>query len=167
MVLPALRQIRVSGAQGHVVEYTVDAVRDVSMEGRMTICNMSIEAGARAGLIAPDDLTFAYMEGRRCAPGSFDHLRDLRTDPGAEFDRTVTVDVSSLKPQVTWGTSPGMVAAVDGVVPDPAELDDPAERDAAERALQYMALEPRTPLAEIRIDKGFIGSRANARVEGP
>jgi 3-isopropylmalate/(R)-2-methylmalate dehydratase large subunit len=165
MVLAAIGQLGVSGGRGHVVEYTGEAVRRLSMEGRMTICNMSIEAGARAGLIAPDATTFAYLEGRPCAPTSFDHVRDLRTDEGAVYDETVTVDISALKPQVTWGTNPGMVAPVDGRVPDPAEFADDDARAAVERALRYMDLEPGTPLTEIRIDKVFIGSCTNARIE--
>jgi 3-isopropylmalate/(R)-2-methylmalate dehydratase large subunit len=171
MVLGAIGQIGVSGGVGHVLEYTGEAVRALSMEGRMTICNMSIEGGARAGMIAPDETTFAYLEGRPAAPTgadwerALDRWRALRTDDDAVFDRTVTVDVTQLKPQVTWGTNPGMVASIDDVVPDPARFDDPAERDAVERALQYMALEPGTPLREVRIDKVFIGSCTNARIE--
>jgi 3-isopropylmalate/(R)-2-methylmalate dehydratase large subunit len=165
MVLAAIGQIGVSGGVGHVIEYTGAAVRALSMEGRMTICNMSIEAGARAGMIAPDATTLRYLEGRPCAPESFEGLDELRTDDGAEFDETVIVDISQLKPQVTWGTNPGMVVPVDGVVPDPADLDDPDERDAAERALRYMALEPGTALTDIQIDRVFIGSCTNARIE--
>ncbi len=165
MVLAAIGQLGVAGGQGHVIEYTGEAVRALSMEGRMTICNMSIEAGARAGLIAPDATTFAYLEGRPGAPASFDLLEGLFTDEGAEFDELRTVDVSALKPQVTWGTNPGMVASVDDVVPDPAALADADERAAVERALTYMDLVPGTPLTEIRIDKVFIGSCTNARIE--
>jgi 3-isopropylmalate/(R)-2-methylmalate dehydratase large subunit len=134
------------------------------MDGRMTICNMSIEAGARAGMIAPDETTFAYLEGRPCAPASFEQFGDLRTDDGATFDETVVVDVSQLKPQVTWGTNPGMVAPIDGVVPDPSDFDT-EQRDAVERALRYMDLAPGTPLVDVRIDKVFIGSCTNARIE--
>jgi 3-isopropylmalate/(R)-2-methylmalate dehydratase large subunit len=165
MVLAAIGQIGVSGGVGHVVEYTGTAVRGLSMEGRMTICNMSIEAGARAGMIAPDETTVRYLEGRPCAPESFDGLDDLHTDDGAEFDETVVVDIAALKPQVTWGTNPGMVVPVDGVVPDPTDFADPDERDAAERALRYMALEPGTALTDIRVDRVFIGSCTNARIE--
>ena len=165
MVLAAIGSLGVSGGQGHVIEYTGEAVRALSMEGRMTICNMSIEAGARAGLIAPDTTTFAYLEGRPGAPASFDHLEGLATDDGAEFDAVRVIDVSGLKPQVTWGTNPGMVAPVDALVPDPAELEDADERAAVERALTYMDLVPGTPLTEIRIDKVFIGSCTNARIE--
>ena len=165
MVLAAIGTLGVSGGQGHVIEYTGESVRALSMEGRMTICNMSIEAGARAGLIAPDATTFAYLDGRLGAPRSFAHLEGLFTDDGAQFDEVRVVDVSALKPQVTWGTNPGMVAPVDAVVPDPAELDDADERAAVERALTYMDLVPGTPLTEIRIDKVFIGSCTNARIE--
>jgi 3-isopropylmalate/(R)-2-methylmalate dehydratase large subunit len=137
----------------------------------MTVCNMSIEAGARAGMIAPDDVTFGYVEGRPAAPTgaawehALDEWRELRTDPGADFDHEVEIDVSRLRPQVTWGTNPGMVAPIDSVVPDPSEFADPDERRSVERALEYMALTPGTPLQEIRIDKVFIGSCTNARIE--
>jgi 3-isopropylmalate/(R)-2-methylmalate dehydratase large subunit len=164
MVLAAIGQLGVSGGRGHVIEYTGEAVRALSMEGRMTICNMSIEAGARAGMIAPDETTFAYLEGRPCAPGSFEQFADLRTDEGASFDETVVVDVSQLKPQVTWGTNPGMVAPIDGVVPDPDDFAE-EQREAVERALRYMDLAPGTPLVDVRIDKVFIGSCTNARIE--
>ncbi|MFL5953750.1 MAG: 3-isopropylmalate dehydratase large subunit [Gaiellaceae bacterium] len=164
MVLAAIGQLGVAGGRGHVIEYTGEAVRALSMEGRMTICNMSIEAGARAGMIAPDATTFAYLEGRPCAPRSYEQFADLRTDDGAEFDATVIVDVATLKPQVTWGTNPGMVAPIDGVVPDPSDFDAD-EREAVERALRYMDLAPGTPLVEVRIDKVFIGSCTNARIE--
>ena len=171
MVLAAIGRIGVSGGRGHVLEYAGPAVEALSMEGRLTVCNMSIEAGARAGMVAPDDVTFGYVEGRPAAPQgaawerALDEWRALRTDPGAEFDREVEVDVSQLRPQVTWGTNPGMVAPIDSVVPDPAEYADPDERRAVERALDYMALTPGTPLQEIRIDKVFIGSCTNARIE--
>ena len=137
----------------------------------MTVCNMSIEAGARAGMIAPDDVTFAYLEGRPGAPGgaaweqALDAWRALPTDSGATYDRVVAVDLAELKPQVTWGTNPGMVGPIDGVVPDPADYDDADERDAVERALRYMDLAPGTPLVDVRIDKVFIGSCTNARIE--
>ena len=171
MVLAAIGQIGVSGGQGHVIEYTGEAIRALSMEGRLTVCNMSIEAGARAGLVAPDDVTFAYLEGRPCAPAgaaweaALDAWLALPTDESAAYDETATIDVSRLKPQVTWGTNPGMVAPVDGVVPDPAEFSDPEQRDAVERALRYMDLAPGTPLVEVAIDKVFIGSCTNARIE--
>jgi 3-isopropylmalate/(R)-2-methylmalate dehydratase large subunit len=171
MVLAAIGQLGVAGGQGYVLEYTGAAIEALTMEGRMTVCNMSIEAGARAGMIAPDDVTFAYLEGRSGAPAGADweraleRWRSLKTDEDAHYDATVTVDLSQLKPQVTWGTNPGMVAAVDGVVPDPADYEDADERDAVERALRYMDLTPGTPLVEVRIDKVFIGSCTNARIE--
>jgi 3-isopropylmalate/(R)-2-methylmalate dehydratase large subunit len=171
MVLAAIGQIGVAGGRGHVIEYTGEALRALSMEGRMTVCNMSIEAGARAGMIAPDDTTFAYLEGRPGAPHgadwerALDDWRGLQTDDGASYDDAIVVDVGSLKPQVTWGTNPGMVVSVDGVVPDPSEFDDPDQREVAERALRYMDLAPGTPLTEIQIDKVFIGSCTNARIE--
>jgi 3-isopropylmalate/(R)-2-methylmalate dehydratase large subunit len=169
MVLAAIGKLGVSGGVGHVVEYAGPAIEALSMEGRMTICNMSIEAGARAGMIAPDDTTFSYLEGRPGVPDDWeralDEWRALRTDDGATFDREVEVDVSALKPQVTWGTNPGMVAPVDGVVPDPSDFADPDERSAVERALQYMDLAPGTPLVDVHIDKVFIGSCTNARIE--
>jgi 3-isopropylmalate/(R)-2-methylmalate dehydratase large subunit len=171
MVLAAIGQLGVSGGQGRVLEYTGEAIRSLSMEGRLTVCNMSIEAGARAGLVAPDDITFAYLEGRPCAPAgaaweaALDAWRALPTDERADYDERATIDVSQLKPQVTWGTNPGMVSAVDGVVPDPAEYSDPDQREAVERALRYMDLAPGTPLVEVAIDKVFIGSCTNARIE--
>ncbi|MFL5961440.1 MAG: 3-isopropylmalate dehydratase large subunit [Gaiellaceae bacterium] len=171
MVLAAIGQLGVSGGRGHVLEYTGEAVRALSMEGRMTVCNMSIEAGARAGMVAPDDTTFAYLEGRPGAPRgagwerALDEWRALRTDDGAAYDEAISVDVQALKPQVTWGTNPGMVVPVDGLVPDPGDYDDPEQREAVERALRYMDLAPGTPLVEVRIDKVFIGSCTNARIE--
>jgi 3-isopropylmalate/(R)-2-methylmalate dehydratase large subunit len=171
LVLGAIGKVGVSGGVGHVLEYAGEPIRALSMEGRLTVCNMSIEAGARAGMIAPDDTTFAYLEGRPAAPTgaewerALDRWRALATDPGASFDAEVEVDVAALRPQVTWGTNPGMVVPVDGVVPDPADYDDPSERAAVERALTYMALRPGTPIGEIRIDRVFIGSCTNARIE--
>jgi 3-isopropylmalate/(R)-2-methylmalate dehydratase large subunit len=171
MVLAAIGALGVSGGVGHVLEYAGPAIERLSMEGRMTVCNMSIEAGARAGMVAPDETTFAYLEGRPAAPvgleweRALDRWRALPSDPDAEFDRELTIDVSTLKPQVTWGTNPGMVAPVDAAVPDPSDYDDADERRAVERALQYMDLQPGTPLTDIRIDKVFIGSCTNARIE--
>jgi 3-isopropylmalate/(R)-2-methylmalate dehydratase large subunit len=171
LVLAAIGRLGVAGGVGHVLEYAGGAIEQLSMEGRMTVCNMSIEAGARAGMIAPDDTTFAYLEGRPAAPRgaawerALDTWRALRSDADASFDATVTVDATAVKPQVTWGTNPAMVASVDGAVPDPSSYDDPADREAVARALEYMDLEPGTPLADVRIDRVFIGSCTNARVE--
>ena len=163
MVLAAIGELGVAGGQGHVLEYTGEPVRALSMEGRMTVCNMSIEAGARAGLIAPDETTLAYLSGRPAFVES--DWSDLETDDDAEYDAVRTIDVSGLAPQVTWGTNPGMVAPIDAVVPDPAEYDEDDARAAVERALRYMDLTPGTPLRDIRIDKVFIGSCTNARIE--
>jgi 3-isopropylmalate/(R)-2-methylmalate dehydratase large subunit len=171
VILAAIGRIGVAGGVGHVVEYAGEVVRRLSMEGRMTICNMSIEAGARAGMIAPDDTTFAYLEGRLGAPRgaewerALEGWRALPSDEGAAYDRVVEIDVGDLAPQVSWGTNPGMVVSVDGAVPDPADFPDPDERAAVERALAYMALEPGTPIQEIRVDRVFIGSCTNARLE--
>jgi 3-isopropylmalate/(R)-2-methylmalate dehydratase large subunit len=170
-ILGAIGRIGVAGGAGHVIEYAGSVVRGLSMEGRMTICNMSIEAGARAGMVGPDDTTFAYLEGRPGAPAGaewerrLDEWRRLPSDPDAAFDREIEIDVRELAPQVTWGTNPGMVAPVDGRVPDPGTIADPDDRAAAERALAYMALEPGTPISEIRIDRVFIGSCTNSRIE--
>ena len=162
-------EIGVGGGTGYVFEYTGTAIRALGMEERMTVCNMSIEGGARAGMIAPDETTFAYLKGRAFAPEDWDaaveRWRSLRSDPDAPFDRVVEVDLAALEPQVTWGTNPGMVVPIGGVVPDPDDFDDPDDRAAAERALQYMALEPGTPMQEIRIDRVFIGSCTNSRIE--
>jgi 3-isopropylmalate/(R)-2-methylmalate dehydratase large subunit len=171
VILGAIGKIGVSGGVGHVIEYSGDVIRGLSMEGRMTICNMSIEAGARAGMVAPDDKTFAYLEGRPAAPKgaewerTLDRWRELVGDEDAVFDRDVEIDVRELAPQVTWGTNPGMVTSVEGAVPDPGDFDDPDEREAAERALVYMALEPGTAIQDIRLDRVFIGSCTNARIE--
>ncbi len=171
VVLAAIGQLGVDGGVGHVIEYAGPVIEQLSMEGRLTICNMSIEAGARAGIVAPDDATFAYLEGRPGAPQgvdweqSLERWRALATDDGASYDEKIVVDVAALKPQVTWGTNPGMVVPVDGVVPDPGDYDDPEQREAVERALRYMDLAPGTPLVDVRIDKVFIGSCTNARIE--
>jgi 3-isopropylmalate/(R)-2-methylmalate dehydratase large subunit len=170
-ILGTIGAIGVSGAAGHAIEYTGEVVRGLPMAGRMTICNMSIEAGARAGMISPDDTTFAYLEGRPAAPKgaaweqALDRWRALASDPDARYDTEVEIDVRDLAPQVTWGTNPGMVASVDASIPDPSELDDPDERAAVERALAYLGLEAGTPIQEIRIDRVFIGSCTNARLE--
>jgi 3-isopropylmalate/(R)-2-methylmalate dehydratase large subunit len=171
MILGAIGQLGVAGGVGYAVEYAGAPIEALSMEGRMTVCNMSIEWGARAGMIAPDDTTFAFLEGRPAAPrgaaweAALDRWRGLRSDDGAEYDSVVEVDVSALEPQVTWGTNPGMVVPIGGAVPDPSDFDDPDDRAAAERALAYMALEPGTPMREIRVDRVFIGSCTNSRIE--
>ncbi len=171
MILGLIGKIGTAGATGYVIEYTGEAIRRLSMEGRMTVCNMSIEAGARAGMVAPDETTFAYLEGRPRAPQGerFERAvpcwRGLRTDAGARYDAGVCLDASTLAPQVTWGTSPGMVTAITGRVPDPAAFASEAERRAAERALEYMDLKPGTPLAGLPIDRVFLGSCTNARIE--
>jgi len=169
LILGTIGRIGAAGAVGYVIEYAGPAIEALSIEGRMTICNMSIEAGARAGMIAADDRTFDYLEGRPAAPSDFEaaveRWRELRSDPDARFDAEVTVDVAALSPQVTWGTNPGMVAPVTGQVPDPARSESPADRAAAERALAYMALEPGTPIEDIHLDRVFIGSCTNSRIE--
>ena len=171
MILGLIGKIGTAGATGYVIEYTGEAIQRLSMEGRMTVCNMSIEAGARAGMVAPDETTFAYLEGRPRAPQGerFERAvarwRGLRTDAGARYDAGVCLDASTLAPQVTWGTSPGMVTAITGRVPDPAAFASEAERRAAERALEYMDLKPGTPLAGLPIDRVFLGSCTNARIE--
>jgi 3-isopropylmalate/(R)-2-methylmalate dehydratase large subunit len=171
LILSIIGHIGVDGATGHVIEYRGEAFRSLSMEGRMTVCNMSIEAGARAGMIAPDETTFAYMAGRPQAPKSGDweravsEWRTLPSDPGARFDRSVSIAAADLAPHVTWGTNPGMVVPVSGRVPSPDEMPGEAERRAAERALEYMALRPGTPIQDIQIDRVFIGSCTNARIE--
>jgi 3-isopropylmalate/(R)-2-methylmalate dehydratase large subunit len=169
LILGTIGQISAAGAVGHAVEYAGAPIAALSVEGRMTICNMSIEAGARAGMIAPDDTTFAYLEGRPAAPADYaetvERWRALPTDPGATFDTEITVDAAALSPQVTWGTNPGQVVGVNGRVPDPDGLEGPADRESAERALAYMALEPGTPIEDIALDRVFIGSCTNSRIE--
>ena len=169
LILALIAQIGTDGAAGHVIEYAGEAIRGLSMEARMTICNMSIEAGARAGMIAPDKTTFAYLRGRRFAPKnqeqSEEFWKTLETDPGARFDATVEINVSSLAPFVTWGTNPAMAVPVNGRVPDPERAADDAERGGMLRALEYMALRPGTRIEDIRIDRVFIGSCTNARLE--
>jgi 3-isopropylmalate/(R)-2-methylmalate dehydratase large subunit len=168
LILGTIGQMGVEGAVGHVVEYAGPAIEALSMEGRMTICNMTIEGGGRAGMIAPDEVTFAWMEGRPGAPDDLDaaieRWRGLRTDEGAAFDREIVVRADELGPQVTWGTTPEMVVPVTGRVPAPADFDSPGDRDAAERALRYMDLEPGTPVQDIRLDRVFIGSCTNSRI---
>ncbi|MGD0716019.1 MAG: 3-isopropylmalate dehydratase large subunit [Gaiellaceae bacterium] len=171
LVLAAIGRLGVDGGVGHVIEYAGPVIEQLSMEGRLTICNMSIEAGARAGMIAPDATTFAYLEGRPAAPQgpaweqALDRWRALPTDSDAAFDRELVIDVAAIRSQVTWGTNPGMVVSIDGAVPDPAEMDDADEQAAAERALAYMGLEPGTPIREIDVDRVFIGSCTNSRIE--
>jgi len=171
LILGIIGQIGTDGATGYVVEYTGAAIRSLSMEGRMTVCNMSIEAGARAGMIAPDETTFAYLKGRPHAPkgelweAAVADWRTLASDPDAVYDRVVEFDAGRLAPMVSWGTNPGQVVPVTGRVPDPRDFADPAQRKAAEAALAYMDLEPGTPIQEIRIDRVFIGSCTNGRIE--
>ena len=168
LILATIGRLGVGGMAGHAVEYAGPAISALSMEGRMTICNMTIEGGGRAGMIAPDETTFEYMRGRPAVRGDFDtaveRWRQLPTDDGASFDREVEIDASSLSPMVTWGTTPGMVVEVTDSVPHPGALDSPADREAAERALAYMALEPGTPMREIPLDRVFIGSCTNSRI---
>ena len=169
LALGIIGQIGTDGATGCVIEYAGEAVRELSMEGRMTLCNMSIEAGARAGMIAPDETTFAYLKGRRFAPTAWEtaesYWRTFKSDDDAAFDRVIEIDASQLEPFVTWGTSPGMVVPVTSCIPDPAQARSAADRQAAERALEYMALRPRTSIQDITIDRAFIGSCTNARLE--
>jgi len=171
IVLAVIGRIGTGGGAGHVIEYRGPAITALSMEGRMTVCNMSIEAGARAGMIAPDDTTLAYLRGRPYAPSGrrWDEAvadwATLVTDRGAAFDTTVTVDAAALRPHVSWGTNPGQVVPIDGAVPDPAAFDDAAEREAAARALEYMGLAAGTPVREIAVDTVFIGSCTNSRIE--
>ena len=171
LVLAIIGRIGTAGGTGHAIEFGGSAVRAQSMEGRMTICNMAIEAGARAGMIAVDEKTVEYLRGRPYAPSGemFEraaaYWATLVSDPGAKFDRVVDIDVASLKPQVTWGTSPEMVVSIEDRVPDPDKEKDPAKRGAMERALTYMGLAPNTPMNEIAVDKIFIGSCTNSRIE--
>ena len=171
VVLAIIARIGVSGGVGHVIEYRGDVIRALSMEGRMTICNMSIEGGARAGLVAPDDTTFAYVEGRNFAPKgaawerALDAWRALPGDDGATFDTTVTLDAAKIEPTVTWGTTPAQSVPVSGRVPDPTSAATPQARELAERALAYMDLKPGTAIQDIPIDRVFIGSCTNSRIE--
>jgi 3-isopropylmalate/(R)-2-methylmalate dehydratase large subunit len=171
IVLAVIGTIGTGGGAGHVIEYRGSAIRALSMEGRMTVCNMSIEAGARAGMVAPDDTTFAYVEGRPHAPSgtlwdeAMEDWRTLVTDEDATFAKTVALDASALRPHVTWGTNPGQVVAIDGTVPDPDSFTEAGAREAAARALQYMDLKAGTPLRAISVDTVFIGSCTNGRIE--
>jgi 3-isopropylmalate/(R)-2-methylmalate dehydratase large subunit len=171
IILGIIQRIGTGGGVGHIVEYRGSAIRALSMEGRMTICNMSIEAGARAGMVAPDDTTFAYVEGRPHAPtgadweAALDGWRSLPTDPDAAFDREVVIDAADLRPFVTWGTNPSQSVTIDETVPDPGAFEDAGRREAAVRALTYMDLAPGTPIRDIRPDTVFIGSCTNSRIE--
>src|SRR4051794_16458812 len=172
VILAIIGRIGTAGGTGHVIEYAGSTFRAMSMEGRMTVCNMAIESGARAGLVAPDETTFAYVNGRRYAPKSeaweqaVAYWKTLPSDPGAHYDKKVSLDASEIAPHVTWGTNPEQTAPITGKVPDPAEIDDPMRRAAVERALQYMQLKPNTPLAEIPVQRVFIGSGPNNPPEG-
>ncbi len=171
LVLAVIGKIGTAGGTGHVIEYAGEAVRALSMEARMTMCNMTIEGGARAGLIAPDETTFAYLEGRPMAPkaGQWEqalaYWKTLPSDPGAVYDKEVTLDAAAIAPHVTWGTSPQQVLPITGVVPDPKDAPDEGTREAWSRALAYMGLDPGTPLSEIKVDAVFIGSCTNGRIE--
>ncbi|MGP1394425.1 MAG: 3-isopropylmalate dehydratase large subunit [Inquilinaceae bacterium] len=171
LILAIIGAIGTAGGTGYVIEYAGEAVRDLSMEGRMTVCNMSIEAGARAGLIAPDETTFAYLKGRPMAPqgedwpAALNYWRTLPSDPGAVYDKEIVLDAADIAPGVTWGTSPQDVVPITGAVPRPEDIADPARRRAVERALDYMGLTGGTPMADIAVDKVFIGSCTNGRIE--
>ncbi|HIY85794.1 MAG TPA: 3-isopropylmalate dehydratase large subunit, partial [Candidatus Yaniella excrementavium] len=171
IILAVIAKIGTGGGQGYVLEYRGEAIEALSMEARMTICNMSIEAGARAGMIAPDETTFEYLKGRPHAPEGQDwgeaveYWKSLRTDDGATFDAEITIDANTLEPFVTWGTNPGQGVFLSDSIPLPESFDDPAEKDAAERALEYMALEGGTPMKDIEVDTVFLGSCTNARIE--
>ena len=171
IVLSIIAKIGTGGGIGSVIEYRGSAIRALSMEGRMTICNMSIEAGARAGMIAPDDTTFAYLEGRPFAPKgaaweqALDAWRSLPTDAGATFDKHVAIDAAALRPSVSWGTNPAQTVTIDDTVPDPDSFADAGDRESAVRALQYMGLKAGTPIRDIAVDTVFIGSCTNSRIE--
>jgi len=171
LALAIIGRIGTAGGTGHAIEFGGSAVRALSMEGRMTLCNMAIEAGARAGMVAADETTLEYLRGRAFAPQgemwdrAVAYWRTLKSDEGARFDHVVRLDAGEVKPHVTWGTSPEMVDAVDGMVPDPERIVDPSRRSALERALKYMGLAPNTPIENIAIDKVFIGSCTNSRIE--
>jgi 3-isopropylmalate/(R)-2-methylmalate dehydratase large subunit len=171
IALAVIGRIGTAGGTGYAIEFAGSAIRALSMEGRMTLCNMAIEAGARAGMVAVDDTTIDYLRGRPFSPKgklwdrAVAHWRTLRSDPEAKFDKLVQLDAAQIKPQVTWGTSPEMVDTIDGRVPDPARIQDPMKRKSVERALEYMGLAPNTLITDIRIDKVFIGSCTNSRIE--
>jgi 3-isopropylmalate/(R)-2-methylmalate dehydratase large subunit len=171
IVLAVIKKIGTAGGTGYVIEYTGDAIQNLSMEGRMTVCNMSIEAGARAGLISPDETTFDYLKGRPLSPSGNDfdkaveYWKSLATDEGANYDETIEIDASEIIPQITWGTSPEDVVSIDGKVPDPENEKNPDKKKSIERALDYMGLEANIPVNQINIDKVFIGSCTNGRIE--
>jgi 3-isopropylmalate/(R)-2-methylmalate dehydratase large subunit len=171
VILAIIRKIGTAGGTGHILEYAGSTFRDMSMEGRMTVCNMSIEAGARAGLVAPDEKTIAYVIGRPYAPKgaaweqAVAYWRTLPSDPGAKYDKEVHLDAADIAPHVTWGTSPQDVAPITGRVPDPAQVDDPLKRAAMQRSLEYMALAPNTLLVDVPVERVFIGSCTNSRIE--
>ena len=162
-------QISTSGGTGYCIEYTGTAIRALSMEERMTVCNMTIEAGARSGLIAPDEKTFEYLRGRPFAPEDFDAAVDewkkLPSDPGADYDRVERFHAADIEPQVTWGTNPGQVTGIGGEVPDPDGFNNPTDRKAAAAALEYMGLQPKTKMVDVKLDCVFIGSCTNGRIE--
>jgi 3-isopropylmalate/(R)-2-methylmalate dehydratase large subunit len=169
IILYVIGKITTSGGTGYCIEYTGEAIRRLTMEERMTVCNMTIEAGARAGLIAPDQTTFDYLKGRPFAPKDYaaavERWKQLPTDAGAKFDRTVIYNAADIEPQVTWGTNPGQVASISSKVPSPGDFADPTEQKAVIQALHYMDLKPGTPIGEIKIDRAFIGSCTNGRIE--
>ncbi len=171
VILAIIGKIGTAGGTGHVIEYAGSVIRGLSMEGRMTVCNMSIEAGARAGLIAPDEVTFEYIKGRPMTPkaGAFEQAvaawRLLPSDEGARYDKEVTLRAEDIEPQVTWGTSPQDVIGISGAVPDPTKVEDAGRRAAMERSLAYMGLEPGTPMREVKVDRVFLGSCTNGRIE--
>jgi len=171
IILAIIGAIGTGGGIGHVIEYRGAAIRALSMEGRMTLCNMSIEAGAKAGLVAPDDITFEYLKGREHAPKGSDwdaavaDWRTLVTDEGARYDKEVVIDAATLRPQVSWGTNPGQVLSIDDVLPSPEQYDDPTARDTVTRALDYMGLKGGTRIRDIPVDTVFIGSCTNSRIE--
>jgi len=171
LILALIAQVGTGGGVGHIVEYRGEAIRKLSMEGRMTICNMSIEWGAKAGMIAPDETTFAYLEGREHAPkgaewdAAVEYWKSLPSDEGAEYDAEIHIDASTVSPFVTWGTNPGQGAPLDSAVPDPEEFVDEVDRNAARRALEYMGLQAGTPLRDVAVDVVFVGSCTNGRLE--
>jgi 3-isopropylmalate/(R)-2-methylmalate dehydratase large subunit len=169
IILFIIGKIGTTGGTGYVIEYQGDVVSEMSIEERMTLCNMTIEGGARAGIIAPDEKTFEYLRGRIYSPENFEeavrYWKTLKTDEGAKFDKEFTFDITGLKPQITWGTKPSQVVDIDGKVPDPEEFEDKVEREHAKRALEYMGLKPGTKIKDIKIDRVFIGSCTNARLE--